>query len=261
MLPVLFVFLIGLIIGSFLNVVVARTKSGRSLVFSRSACETCGVTVAPHDLMPLLSFFLLRGRCRACTAPISWQYPAVEFATGLLLALAYLRYTQGFALPEEFVNSQLFWWLIRDGVFFSFLMVLFVYDWRFLLLPDRFTIPGIAIALLINAWLGLPILSLLLAVGLLAGFFIIQHFISHGSWVGTGDIRMGALVGAMLGLPEGLLALFLAYLIGAGVGVFLLLTRRANWRTPVPFGAFLALGAVAALFLGPVLVNWYLGLF
>ncbi len=234
MLPALFVFLVGLAVGSFLNVLVFRTHEGRSALRGRSRCLACEVPLGPLDLIPVVSFMLLRGCCRTCAAAISWQYPLVEFSTGVLFAAAYLRYASGFSLPETF-TPDLFWaYVLRDCIFIAFLAILFVYDLRYVLLLDRFTIPAMITALLVNLWLGVPAWSLLAGGLALGGFFLVQFAVSRGRWVGGGDIRMGMLMGFMLGIRDGLVALFIAYALGAAVGVYLLARQKAGLRTELP---------------------------
>jgi prepilin signal peptidase PulO-like enzyme (type II secretory pathway) len=149
----------------------------------------------------------------------------------------------------------------RDLLFVSFLIVLFVYDWKYMLLPDKFTIPAMIVALLLNLLFAFvsPLLMLSGAL-ILGGFFWIQYVLSKGTWVGGGDIRLGVLMGFMLGLWQGLVALFLAYVIGAIVAVILLITGKADRKTQLPFGVFLTLGTVIMLLSGEVILDWYIGL-
>lgn len=127
---------------------------------------------------------------------------------------------------------------------------------------DRFTIPAIIIAIILNLWIGvIPALSLITGAVVLGGFFYLQFIISNGAWVGGGDIRMGALMGLMLGLNQGLVALFLAYLLGAIIGVMLLLSKRVGRKTPIAFGTFMAIGTVVILFFGNAPLQWYLSFF
>jgi prepilin signal peptidase PulO-like enzyme (type II secretory pathway) len=243
-----FVFLIGLCVGSFLNVVVFRTHDERSVIVGRSKCLSCEIPLRPIDLIPVLSWIILRGRCRNCNASISWQYPAVELSTGLLFLSAYL------------VETDILM-VVRDWIFIAFLTIIFVYDLRYTLILDRFSIPGMIVAVVLNLWLGVvPGWSMLAGGAALGGFFLVQHLISKGAWVGGGDIRMGLLMGFMLGIRDGFVALFLAYAIGACFGIFLLAQKKANMKTQVPFGTFLAVGTLIGMFSGQNIVDWYLGL-
>ena len=243
------IFLLGLCVGSFLNVVIFRVHDGESFVRGRSKCRTCEEPLGIRDLVPVLSYLNLRGRCRGCKNVIAWQYPAVELATGALFILAY---------THAGVTIQ----FVRDAVFASFLVIIFVYDLRHMLIIDRFTIPAIIFAIIVNLWLGfIPAWSLLAGGLVLSAFFWIQFLVSRGTWVGGGDIRMGALMGFMLGLEQGLVALFLAYVFGAIVGGALLLAGKVNRKTPIPFGTFLATSTLAVMFVGAPMVQWYLRLF
>lgn len=240
------VFLAGLCVGSFLNVVILRTREGTSFVGGRSRCMSCEVELGPAELVPVLSYVALRGRCRSCAAPISMQYPLVEFFTGILF-LAFFFHDASWAL------------FARDVVFVAFLVIVFVYDLRYMEILDRFTVPAMGVALLANIYLGMDPRSLVVGAAVIGGFFLVQYAISRGRWIGAGDIRMGFLMGFMLGLPHGLAALFLAYLVGALFGIFLIATKRADGKTPLPFGTFLALATVAVLLFGTQIVDWYLG--
>ena len=236
---------------------IFRTHEGESVVTGRSKCRACEVPIGVQDLVPVLSYLRLRGRCRSCKAVISWQYPAVEIVTGLLFVVAYLLPTQ--PLNDSITQSLVF---LRNTVFLSYLVLIFVYDLRHMLIIDRFTIPAMIFAIIINLWLGtVPAWSVLVGGLVLAGFFWIQFLLSKGTWVGGGDIRMGALMGFMLGLEHGLVALFIAYVLGAIVGLMMMVTGRATRKTPVPFGTFLSVSTVLVLFAGKQILDWYLSFF
>lgn len=255
------IFLVGICIGSFLNVVIFRTHEKRSFVRGRSRCPVCQSKLKASELIPIVSFLLLGGRCRSCASKISLQYPLVEFVTGLLFFLFYLRYAQHFALPDYVTPAN--WWIsmVRDLVFVCTLMVVFIYDLKYVQILDRFTMPAIIVALAFNLVLGYEPQAMLYGGGVLGLFFLVQFVVSRGTWVGGGDVRMGALMGVMLGLRDGLIALFIAYALGAIFGLILLGTRRADWKTQLPFGTFLAVGTLTVLLVGKPLLYWYLGLF
>ena len=244
---ILFFFFFGLVVGSFLNALIWRLHSKESVVFGRSMCPHCRQTLSAKDLVPLLSFAYLRGRCRHCQAKISWQYPLVELVTALLFVLAY-------ALQPQLLT------LTRNLFLLCVLIVIFVYDLRWQLILDRVTIPAIAIIFVLNLFLGNSIWSLLLAAAVGFGFFGLQYLASSGRWIGGGDLRLGVLMGVALGWPNILVGLLLAYIIGAAVALALLLTGNVNRKTPIAFGTFLAVGSVIALFWGEQLINWYFSL-
>lgn len=243
------VFVLGVCIGSFLNVAIFRTHEGDSVVTGRSKCQSCEEPLEAQDLVPVLSYLRLRGKCRRCKSVISWQYPAVELVMGVLFVLAFI-FAQGWM-------QLVAWWILL-----SFLVVIFVYDLRYMYILDRFTIPAMMVALLTNLFVGvIPAWSLLVGALVIGGFFWIQFAVSRGRWVGGGDIRMGALMGCLLGIEQGLLALFLSYVFGAIVGVWLLAHKQATRKTEIPFGTFLVIGTVISLFVGQEILDWYLGFF
>ncbi|MBI2475193.1 prepilin peptidase [Candidatus Uhrbacteria bacterium] len=244
------VFVVGICVGSFLNVAIFRVNESRSVIKGRSKCRIFEEPISAKDLIPVLSFFILRGKCRKCKNVISWQYPIVEFVTGILFLIFFLKFGQ-----ELFT-------LIRDWIFISFLIVIFVYDLKYMYILDRFTIPAMIVAIIFNLWLGaIPAESLITGAIVLGGFFYLQFVISNGAWVGGGDVRMGALMGLMLGLNQGLVALFLAYLLGAVIGVILLMMKRVKRKAPIAFGTFMAIGTAVIIFFGDAPLQWYLGLF
>lgn len=213
-------------------------------------------------MIPVLSFFILRGRCRKCKSVISWQYPLVELVTGILFLIFYLKFVQGWFDTPLIQSISGIWLLLRDWIFIGFLIIIFVYDLRHMYILDRFTIPAMIVALVFNLWMTpVPVPYLIIGAAIIGGFFYLQFVISKGTWVGGGDIRMGILMGLMLGLTQGLVALFAAYLLGSVVGVILLLSKRVSRKTPIAFGTFLTAATILILFLGNAPLNWYLNLF
>jgi prepilin signal peptidase PulO-like enzyme (type II secretory pathway) len=234
---IFFVFILGLIIGSFLNVVVLRHQTGRALS-GRSGCFSCGKKLNWYELVPVLSFVFLRGRCHGCRSKISWQYPLVELGTGFLFALIYWR------LGWQ-VGPLIFYWLIA-----SLLMIITVYDLRHQIIPDRFVFALILLGFLKviffdGNWWGL-LGGLVMALPL-----FILWAISHGRWLGFGDVKLALGLGLVLGWQFGLSALVLAFWIGAVVGLILIGWGKTQlWRkgksytmkSEVPFAPFLILG-------------------
>ena len=249
--PIILVTLLGLCVGSFLNVAIFRVHEGESIVKGRSKCQKCEEPIDARDLIPVLSYLLLKGRCRRCKSVISWQYPAVEAATALLFIATYLIIG-----PTDLAVLAVNWTLI------SFLIIIFVYDLKHMYILDKFTIPAMIFILLANLATGaVPAVTMLTGGLVLGGFFLLQFWVSKGKWVGGGDIRLGALMGFALGLAHGLLALFIAYLIGDIVGIYLLAIKKATRQTPVPFGTFLVIGTLISLFFAQPILTWYLGFF
>lgn len=236
--------LVGLAAGSFLNVLIIRTHHDTSLWRGRSACPHCGHVLSWYEMFPFLSFVLLRGRCRHCRRALSWQYPIVELATAGLFMVVLQRF-------------GLTWWSIWGWVVTSMMIAIAVYDGRWSLLPDSFTvalaIAGAGFALAAGgSW---PSLVLGAIAG--AGFFGSQYLFSRGRWVGSGDILLGGALGVMLGWRMLSLALLMAYLSGAVVASVLLLTRRRTSNATLAFGPFLVLSGFAAWLWGQEIINWY----
>jgi leader peptidase (prepilin peptidase) / N-methyltransferase len=243
-----FIGILGLCVGSFLGVVVFRTRSGRSgMFFGRSECATCFHPLGAKDLIPLLSFLLWRGRCRYCRRPISFIYPLIELLTGFLFLLFYFVFGLSYSL--------LYWLPLLCG-----LVLIAVYDALFLEIPDRFSVPLILLTVFTEVLWSFPfslyegMLGLLIPVGFLGG----QWLVSKGRWIGSGDIRLALLMGLLLGWKLVLVALFISYITGALVSLFLLRQRKAGLQTAVPFGVFLVLGTVFSVLWGQHVLDWYL---
>ncbi|HEY7518960.1 MAG TPA: A24 family peptidase [Methylomirabilota bacterium] len=237
----------GLVIGSFVNVVIARVPQRRSLWAPRSSCPACGHPIAWYDNIPLLSFAVLKGRCRACAAPIPWRYPVVEAATATLFAMAWLVFGGDI---RDFVVA---------AIFLAALVAITVIDLRHQIIPDALTLPGVVVGLV--ASLATNRLSWVESLGgmlLGAGLFVAVIVLSRGG-MGGGDLKLGAMLGAFLGWKPLLVALFLAVMLGGICAVALLASGKLARKDAIPFGPFLALGGVVALFWGNAIVAWYLG--
>ncbi len=266
----LFVFLFGLAVGSFLNVVAHRLPKGRSIVRPRSSCPRCGNRIAWYDNVPLLSYLLLRGRCRSCGARISFAYPAGELAVGLLFALAWLKHGPTLQLVPDFlllsglvltVQTDLRSWIVLDEVSVGGAVAGFGLSF----LPGGVGPLGSAIAAVGAFLLFLGIRAASLAVLRRRPDYVKvpEGQDDDESWsggLGWGDIKLAGMIGAFLGVVPTLVALFVGFLSGALVGGGLILLRGRNRRMPVPFGPFLALGAAAALFWGRQIWDAYMAL-
>ncbi|MBF8280608.1 MAG: type 4 prepilin peptidase 1, leader peptidase (prepilin peptidase) / N-methyltransferase [Candidatus Magasanikbacteria bacterium] len=248
--PVLISLLFGLAIGSFLNAAIFRLHYGLPIWRGRSQCFTCRMELAWHDLLPVASFLLLRGHCRTCDAEIHWQYPVVELVTALLFVLALTLVPLG--LPLGVSLAQLFfWWFI-----FAIFIFLFVYDARYGELPDQITLPAILIAFVWMQMMHWGWQSSLIGGVVGGGFFLAQYLISRGRWVGGGDIRLGFLIGLVVGWPLVAPSFILAYVLGL-VGVLILLgLRRKTFGETVPFGTYLIAGALIAIFFAEPLLKY-----
>lgn len=250
----LLVFLLGLIIGSFLNVVICRLPKGEQ-INGRSRCPHCDSKLAWFDLIPLLSYLALKGKCRRCHAPISWQYPAVEFAAGALFALSFSIRQQ-----ELGTNPGLYLALLRDWTVISALLVTFVTDLRFQLIYDAVILIAACIVFPLNVIIGVPLLPLAIAGIIGISFFGLQYIVSRGRWIGAGDIYLGGFIGIAVSLPQILLALACAYLAGAAVALPLLLSKHKTWQSRIAFGTFLSIAGIVTLFWGNQILDWYLNL-
>ncbi len=242
--------LLGALVGSYLNVVIYRVPRGRSTLRPRSKCPGCNQPIAWYDNVPVLSYLVLRGRCRRCRQALSMRYPIVEATTSALFALA----TFHFGLS---ITTLIAW------LFLSLLLSLALIDFDHLLLPDALTLPGLVLGLLLST---VSDLTGPLSAGLgafLGGFVLLAiiglYLLLRGEFgMGLGDPKMLAMIGAFLGLSKTVVTLFVASLVGSLVSLLLILARRADGRSKLPFGVYLALGAAVALFFGDSLVHWYI---
>jgi leader peptidase (prepilin peptidase)/N-methyltransferase len=235
----------GAAIGSFLNVVAGRLPQRLSLWRPRSACPSCGHEIAWYDNVPVVSFALLRGRCRSCRAPISWRYPAVEVTTALLIAASFFH----FGLTADAVVA---------AFFCSALVVLSAIDIEHRILPDRIVLPSTLVVLLAQTVLH-PSLEWVIAA-FAASLFLFLAVLAYPRGMGMGDVKLALLMGAMLG--RAVSAALAVGMVVALVPALVLLARygSAARKMGIPFGPFLALGSVVALFVGDALLNAYLGL-
>jgi leader peptidase (prepilin peptidase) / N-methyltransferase len=267
--------LFGLIIGSFLNVCIYRIPLGKSVVFPGSGCPKCGKPIRFYDNIPVLSFLLLRGKCRNCGEPISIQYPLVELLNGL--SFYFCGSLWGFT-PATFVNS----------VFLSIVIVLIFTDFHHKILPNVLTLPGILLGILLSSfqrpdcysdilsvrvatlpvfknpsaalpWVG-SIFGAIIGGGILLLVGIGYEKLRKRQGLGMGDVKMMAMVGAFLGWRLALLTIFAGSLLGTLVGISLMLFRNMSLQTKLAFGVFLGIGAAFSLFYGIPFLDWYLNL-
>ena len=263
------ILILGLIVGSFLNVVIFRLENGEKIVNDRSKCLHCKHILAWYDLIPVLSFIFLKGRCRYCGERISWQYPAVEIATGILFIIVFSIQYSVFS-----IFYLLFWFYIVSA-----LIVIFVYDLKHYIIPDKVIYPAIAITFiyrmfeilkfshldLIGNWkleIGnlITVFNPFIAAILASAFFLSIVLLTHGRGMGGGDVKLGFLMGLILGWPLVLIALFLSFIIGSVIGIFLILVGNKKMKSMIPFGPFLVLGTFIALFWGKGIMEWYLNM-
>ncbi|MFH1026217.1 MAG: prepilin peptidase [Nitrospirota bacterium] len=250
--PYIIIFVIGAVIGSFLNVCIYRVPRNLSIISPASRCPSCNMPIKFYDNIPFLSYILLAGKCRVCKAGISFRYPLVELLNAALFVFVIWRF--GFA-----------WHTVIYGILCSAIVVITFIDLDFQIIPDAITLPGILIGLVAGSLL-MPdpfIRNSLLGfktsvIGLLAGggLFYAIAVLSRGG-MGGGDIKMMAMVGALMGWKSVLLTIFLGSLTGAVFGIFLMISKGKGRKTKIPFGPFLALGTVITLFYGQEIFSWY----
>jgi leader peptidase (prepilin peptidase)/N-methyltransferase len=266
-------FLFGLLIGSFLNVAIVRLPRGRSLVSPPSHCPRCKTNIKFYDNIPLISFFILRGKCRNCGEPISWRYPLVELMNGLFYA---------WIVNEFWIGGEAFLMM----AFCSSLIVITFIDIDFQIIPDAITLPGILFGVSIapffmsrladplpfyldrvlpHMW---PHLKSFLnsVIGMLCGALPLLAIgwvwekLRHVEAMGGGDVKLMGMVGSFVGWKGALLTIMLGAFVGSLVGLTLIMLKRHKVDRVIPFGPFLALGAVATAFYGSDIISWYLGL-
>ncbi len=231
--------------GSFANVCIHRLPQRQSLVFPRSHCPTCQEMLRPWHNVPLLSYLALRGRCAFCQSVISWRYPLVELLCGLLYVFLYQQF--GFS-----VQGMIFALLATCLLIVSFI------DLAHKIIPDVITLPGIVAGLFASLLLTpVSLGSAVLGVCLGGGLFFLVAVVSRGG-MGGGDIKLIAMIGAFLGWQAVLVTIFLSSLSGAVAGLGLMVLKKKGRKDPLPFGPFLALGALLAMFWGPEIVLRYM---
>jgi leader peptidase (prepilin peptidase)/N-methyltransferase len=240
-----FVFAPGLALGSFLNVVAARLPERRSVVGGRSECMSCGAEIAWYDNVPLVSYIVLRGRCRSCRAPISWRYPAVELATALLVAACFFRF--GFT-GEAFVAAY----------FCAVLVVLSAIDAERRILPDVIVLPSFALVLAAHIALEPDRTVEFVAASLGASLFLFLALVAYPRGMGFGDVKLALLLGAGLGAAV-TVGMMIGMLAALGFSTVLFVRHgMAARKMAIPFGPFLAFGAIVALFVGDAVLDAYL---
>lgn len=261
MFPVLtdtLVFLIGLCIGSFLNVLRVRLPLEEKFAWDRSKCRSCSAVIAWFDNIPVLSFVILRGRCRACRAPIGWTYPVMELVTGLLI-LATWCHTQA-VLPTV---------LYTIGLIAPLILISFI-DLEHLIIPDVISLPAVPLAIIIQLFLAPgPWLHTLLQSGLGilagAGFLAMVAFsyekLRKQEGLGWGDVKLMAWLGAYFGWQGSLVILLVSSVAGTIIGGIYLMASGQGRKTPIPFGPFIAGSGILYFFYGPQVVSWYLSQF
>ena len=246
-------FLFGLCVGSFMNVCIFRLPNSQSIVHPRSMCPTCGNMIKFYDNIPVLSFLLLKRKCRYCNAPISFRYPLVEIMGGFFAVCVYLKF--GITLEG----------LIYYFFIVALLVITFI-DIDHQIIPDRITLPGIPLFFLASFAVSAigykdSILGFLVGGGSLFAVAWAYHLLTKREGMGGGDIKLLAMIGTLVGWQGVLFTIFVASAVGTFAGVLSMIGQAKGSKLAVPFGPFLSIGAITYIFFGPELIIWYLNLF
>jgi leader peptidase (prepilin peptidase)/N-methyltransferase len=240
----------GLVFGSFLNVCIHRLPLGESLVWPGSRCPRCNTPLKPQDNIPVIGYLMLKGRCRACANPIAVKYPIVELLTMGLFVAAYLLYP----LPL----------MLQRIAFGCAMIVLFFVDLEHHRLPNEITLPGIIVGFACSFFMSPGWQSSLIGIVVGGGSLwlvgTLWFLIRHEEGMGFGDVKMLAMVGAFLGWELMLATLFVSTILGSLIGIAMIASKRGNLKTALPFGCFLAIGAILASVAGDRAVSWYVSL-
>lgn len=248
------IILIGLALGSFLNVCIYRIPLKKSILFPGSFCPKCETKIRFRDNIPLLSFILLKGKCRKCKSKISWQYPLVEFVTPVLMVVAYLKF--GWS-----------WEFAAMAILCLLLIVIFFIDLKHRIIPDVVTLPGIALGFFFSLFVKSPSVVNSL-IGILAGgvlFYlaaVLGELLFKKESMGGGDIKLAMMLGAFLGWQKIFLVFLISAVLGAMVGgIALFFSKEVKETKMIPFGPFLALGSILVMFLGDMIISAYVRTF
>lgn len=256
----LYLFILGLMFGSFITAFVWRLHKNQDFVHGRSMCPHCQHQLDVLDLIPVISWVILRGRCRYCKQPISWHYPAIEIITAASFAMSYTYWPRLLEGVNEWMVFAL--WLLSVVFFIS----LGVYDIKWMQLPDNIMWPLVLVSMVALSVIASiddsgAVQNALIGVALSFGFFYLLALISNGKWIGGGDVKFGLVIGLWLGAIKSVVALLLAF-YGAALFVLpLLLFNKINRKTPIPFGPFLITGTFIAMLSGHEIIEWYKSLF
>lgn len=244
----IFVILVGLAFGSFASVIIHRLHAqDKSLLGARSFCPRCANKLRVRDLIPVVSFLMNKFKCHFCKQPIAFRYPLLELGMAAI-----------FFLTVSLIGTG----DVTQAVFYLFIAFVFIvltfYDFLFKEIPDQISLPAIFITILyvlLNDVFTVGNLAIGIAIPVV--FFSVLHFGSKGRWLGGGDIRIGALMGALLGYPMVLAGLFFGYLFGSIFSIMGLVFKKFSRRTQIPFAPFLLLGTYVAMFWGQAIMDWY----
>ena len=246
-------FFLGAVFGSFANVVIYRLPKNESIAAPASHCQKCKAPIKFYDNVPILSWFILRGKCRSCGISFSFRYCLIEILTGVLFALAFAKL--GWS-----------WFLLEVLILFLGLVIVSFIDLDHFIIPDKISLPGIAIGLiggLLNSERGFidALFGMLLGGGFLWAVAYIYYLLKKEEGMGGGDIKLLAWIGAVLGWKSVPFIILGSSILGSVVGLFLIWKQKGNLKTVIPFGPYIALAAIIYLLIGQEIAKWYLNLF
>lgn len=246
----IFIFILGAVIGSFLNVCIYRIPLEESIAYPPSHCTNCNAKLKWYELIPILSYFFLRGKCKHCGEKISIKYPMIEILTGILFLLTYMKYD----LSIHF---------IKYSIFFSFLIIIFIIDLNTQDVYAITTVPGIALGIVFSiiekTLYSAPLWNYILGAGIAGGIIVLIVYVIGG--MGEGDIEIAVFCGIFIGWKYSILMIILSFIIGAIIGVTLIIFKKKSKKDYIPFGPFIALSSFIVVFYGSYILNYYLNLF
>src|SRR3989344_4779021 len=268
---VFFLFILGLAVGSFLNVLIDRIPNDESPFAGRSYCDKCKKTLKWYDMVPVLSFLILKGKCRYCRAHISFYYPLVELITGIMFVLMYqftIHNSQFTSSTIEQFSNLTINYLYYLFILSSFIVIFFT-DLKYGIIPDKIVYPTILVSIIYHLSFIIypPIVNYQSSIinNIFSGigafiFFLILYLITRGKGMGFGDVKLAFLLGIILGFPKIIAAFYLAFLTGAIVGSILIVWRKKKLKSSIPFGPFLILGSILSIFFGEKILQLVLRL-
>jgi leader peptidase (prepilin peptidase)/N-methyltransferase len=264
------IFILGLIIGSFLNVLIYRLPRGQDIIKKRSYCPKCKKILSWYELIPVLSFIIQRGRCLKCKAKISYQYIFIELLTGLLFLFTYINLTNQFATSSSSISSQILssnfqtLYFALNIIYYFYIISIFItiaaIDLKTFFIPDVLVILAIIISFIYQI-IQLPnypitqFFNLLISSIAIFFFFGALHFFSKGKAMGFGDAKLGLLIGLFLPFPLNIFAIMLSFIIGGIFGIILMIFKKVDKKSIIPFGPFMVLGALLTFFLPQLIKN------
>jgi leader peptidase (prepilin peptidase)/N-methyltransferase len=254
------IFTFGIVFGSFFNVVIYRLPEGKSIVTPRSSCGKCGTTLSMKDLVPIFSYIFLKGKCRYCSSKIHIRYPLVELLTGLVFVVLYAKYD----LSIEFLFTL---------YLMCILIIVFFIDLDHMIIPNELVIAGLiggVVFFVLRFWYNdtlldgarwySPILGMVVTSGFLLLVAIIGKLIYGGDAFGMGDVKIFLPIGLILGLKLGIMALVFSIFVGGISGLILIITRKKERKSQIPFGPFIVIGSFLSILFGHGSLSWYIGL-